>query len=164
VSIEKWVDDFLTAGQRFSSALVRYGVFAGAAGGALYWALVLVVVMSDSGLPGYPFDRLFSGWLFTVPGGVLVGIASAAAAIGGRAIARSARTSRSARSARTSRTSRRVEIAALALGAFAGAVLAFYALWIPFHDQGSVGLWWVGPAVGLVTAVGAGLALVLYPD
>jgi hypothetical protein len=155
MSIEKWVDDFLTAGQRFSSALVRYGVFAGAAGGALYWALVLVVVMSDSGLPGYPIDRLFSGWLFTVPGGVLVGIASAAAAIGGRAIARSAR---------TSRTSRRVEISALALGAFAGAVLAFYALWIPFHDQGSVGLWWVGPAVGVVTAVGAGVAMVRYPD
>jgi hypothetical protein len=152
MSIEKWVDDFLTAGQRFSSALVRYGVFAGAAGGALYWALVLVVVMSDSGLPGYPIDRLFSGWLFTVPGGVLVGIASAAAAIGGRAIARSAR------------TSRRVEIAALALGALAGAVLAFYALWIPFHDQGSVGLWWVGPAVGVVTAVGAGVAMVRYQD
>lgn len=158
MSIEKWVDDFLTAGQRFSSALVRYGVLAGAAGGALYWALVLVVVMSDSGLPGYPFDRLFSGWLFTVPGGVLVGSASAAAAIGGRAIGRSARTSR------TSRTSRRVEIAALALGAFAGAVLAFYALWIPFHDQGSVGLWWVGPAFGVVTAVGAVLAMVRYPD
>ncbi|MDQ1574990.1 MAG: hypothetical protein QOH55_140 [Microbacteriaceae bacterium] len=161
MSIEKWIDDFLTAGRRFSSALVRYGVFAGAAGGALYWALVLVVVMSDSGLPGYPIDRLFSGWLFTVPGGVLVGIASAAAAMGGRAIARSAR---SARSARTSRTSRRVEISALALGAFAGAVLAFYALWIPFHDQGSVGLWWVGPAVGVVTAVGAGVAMVRYPD
>ncbi|MDQ1583248.1 MAG: hypothetical protein QOF36_1302 [Microbacteriaceae bacterium] len=154
MNIEKWVDDFLTAGPRFSSALVRYGVFAGAAGGALYWALVLVGATYAFGMPGYPFDRLFSGWLFTIPGGVLIGIASAAAAIGGSAIARSARSDRS---------SRGVDIAPLALGAFAGAAIAFYALWIPFHDQGSAALWWVGPVVGVVTAAGAWLAAARYP-
>jgi hypothetical protein len=149
--IEKWIDDFLTAGQRFSSALVRYGVFAGAAGGALYWALVLVVATSTFGLSAFPVDRLFSGWLFTIPGGVLIGIASAAAALGFRAIARSAHSSRTA------------EITALALGAFTGAAIAFYALWVPLHDQGSAGLWWVGPSVGAVAAGGAWLAAVRYP-
>jgi hypothetical protein len=151
VRIETWIDDFLTAGQRFSAALVRYGVFAGAAGGALYWTLVLVVATYTFGLPAFPVDRLFGGWLFTIPGGVLIGILSAVAALGSRAIARSARSGRTA------------EIAALALGAFAGATIAFYVLWIPFHDLGSAGLWWVGPSVGVVAAGGAWLAVVRYP-